>query len=318
MLYNLHGGGAAPPLSAEAAEREGKTLRVTVPSWQGGTLPLYHFGSQLLTALVPPTQGPQVVVTVTPPEQTRLPLTATRGINGLEDNVENVRKTAAVCTQHQADNVVVLGGDCFAELAPFAYLAHRYRDRTFGVLWIDAHPDVMHSKDWANAHTYVLANLAGKGDTVFTNFVESPVPGPRIMIAGMHHPSPVEQEHITDYGMRTCAPEDILSNGAATVLQWIKSEGITHLAIHLDLDVLSERYFRLLYFCDPHARPGAWDGIPKGMLRFSHVAALVRAVAAHTQVVGVGITELLPWDVYNLREFLKELPLVNPAFSSRL
>lgn len=315
---NLHLTSTSSTLPAAAQEREQKTLRLTVPSWHGGTLPLYYFGSQLLTLLAPLTTGPTAMVDIAPPEQTRQPLSKTNGITALYENLGNLQKAAAICDAHKPDNIVVLGGDCLAELAPFAYLAHRYRTAKFGVLWIDAHPDIQNSKDWANAHTYVLANLAGKGDREFTDFVKTPVPGSRIMIAGMHHPAPVEAEHIRDYGARTCGPEDILQRGSATVLDWVRSEGITHLAIHLDLDVLTTKYFRMLYFCNPRAAPGAYDGIPQGMLEFSHVAKLVQDVAAQTRVVGFGITELLPWDAYNLKEFLKELPLVNPAFTSHL
>lgn len=318
MSFSLHGPHEPQPLSAADKAKAMKTLRLTFPSWQGGTIPLYHFGSQLLTALAPPTCGPQVQVTVAPPAQPPQPMTKTKGVNALAANLSNLRNAIAVCEEHKPDNVVVLGGDCLAELGPFAYLANKYKEERFGVLWLDAHPDIMNSKDWSNAHTYVVSCLLGKGDADFVEHVKSPVPASRVMIAGMHHPSPVEQQHLTEYGVRVCGPEDILDHGGAGVLKWIAEEGITHLTIHLDLDVLSEQYFRMLYFCDPNAPTGAYDGIPRGKLRFAHVAALVKAVAARTAVVGFGITELLPWDAYNLREFLKDLPLVNPGFNAKL
>lgn len=318
MPYDLHGPYHPPALSAAASAKEKKTLRLTFPSWQGGTLPLYFFGSQLLTALVPPTNGPQAQVTVTPPERMSLPLPKTKGVNALDQNLANLKNAIAVCEQHNADNIVVLGGDCLAELGPFAYLANKYKGEKFGVLWLDAHPDIMNSKDWPNAHTYPVSALLGHGDKDFADLVQTKVPASRMMIAGMHHPSKVEQQHITDYGVRVCGPDAILKDGGAAVLKWIEEEGITHLTIHMDLDVLSEQYFRMLYFCDVDAPKGAYDGIPRGQLRFQHVVALVKAVSAKTQVVGFGLTELLPWDAFNLREFLKELPLVNPAYDSKL
>ncbi|KPA85397.1 arginase [Leptomonas pyrrhocoris] len=318
MSYNLHGPNPPPMLSAAAKTKEKKTLRLTYPSWQGGTLPLYHFGSQLLTALAPPTNGPVAQVTVTPPELTPLPLKKTKGINALPENVATMESAIAVCKQHNPDNIVVLGGDCFAELGPFSYLADKYKKEKFGLLWLDAHPDVLNSKDWCNAHTYPVGALMGKGDKEFVELVKSPIPGSRVMVAGMHHPSKRDQRHIDDYGVRVCGPDSIVNNGAAEVLKWIKDEGITHLAIHLDLDVLSDKYFRMLYFSDPDAPEGAHKGVPRGQLRFKHVTSLLKAVSAKTQVVGFGITELLPWDVYNFREFLKELPLVNPNYAAKL
>lgn len=318
MSFNLHSCQPARTESAAAKAKEKKTLRLTVPSWQGGTLPLYSFGSQLLTALAPPTTGPQAQVIVTPPEKTLLPLTKTNGVNALHENLANLKNAIAICEKYNPDNIVVLGGDCLAELGPFAYLAHKYRKEKFGVLWIDAHPDIMNSKDWSNAHTYPVSALLGKGDAEFVDLVKTPVPASRVMLAGMHTPSKVEQQHIDDYGVRVCGPEAILKDGGTDVLRWIEAEGITHVTIHLDLDVLSDQYFHLLYFCNPDAPKGAYDGIPRGKLRFKDVAALVKAVSGKTQVVGFGITELLPWDVYNFREFLKELPLVNPNYDAKL
>ncbi|KPI88868.1 hypothetical protein ABL78_2062 [Leptomonas seymouri] len=319
MPYSFHGPNPPPALSKEAKAKERKTLRLIFPSWQGGTLPLYFFGSQLLAALAPPTNGPVAQVAVTPPERAVLPLQKKNGIRGLQENLDNVKNAIAACKQYNPDNIVVLGGDCLSELGPFAYLAHKYRGDGLGMLWLDSHPDIMNSKDWSNAHTFPVSALLGKGDKEFVDFVKTPIPASRVMLAGVHHPSKVEQQHIDDYGVRVCSPESILNgDGVSKVQRWIEDEGITHLLIHLDLDVLSEQYFRLLYFCDPDARKGQFDRIPRGRLRFKQVASLVKAVSAKTQIVGFGVTELLPWDVLHLREFLKELPLVNPSYDAKL
>ena len=56
--------------------------------------------------------------------------------------------------------MVILGGDCLVDLAPFAYLNERYAG-DLAVLWVDAHPDVLTPADFANAHAMVLGNLLG-------------------------------------------------------------------------------------------------------------------------------------------------------------
>src|SRR5207245_2512045 len=48
-------------------EREETTLRLIMPQWQGGNLADYHFGTEVLAWLAPPTSGPVEVVPVPEP-----------------------------------------------------------------------------------------------------------------------------------------------------------------------------------------------------------------------------------------------------------
>ncbi|WP_370540884.1 arginase family protein [Bartonella apis] len=57
----------------------------------------------------------------------------------------------------------MFGGDCLVDLAPFSYLSTVY-GQSFGILWIDAHPDVMTPKQLAHSHAHVLGALMGNGD----------------------------------------------------------------------------------------------------------------------------------------------------------
>jgi arginase family enzyme len=53
------------------------------------------------------------------------------------------------------------GGDCLIDLAPIAYLNTRYGGN-LGVLWVDAHPDVLTPKNFAQGNAQVLGALLGK------------------------------------------------------------------------------------------------------------------------------------------------------------
>jgi hypothetical protein len=50
-----------------------KTLRLHMPRWQGGNLHDYHFGSQLLASLAPPSDGPVETVAVPEPRPGETP-----------------------------------------------------------------------------------------------------------------------------------------------------------------------------------------------------------------------------------------------------
>ena len=58
------------------------------------------------------------------------------------------------------------------------------------------------------------------------------------------------------------------------------------------------------------APEGAFEGIPRGRLRLGQVVRLLNDVAGATDVVGLAITEHLPWDVLELRNALRKLPLL--------
>lgn len=296
----------------------GGSLRLICPLWQGGVTPPVFLGAQLLSWLAPPAAGTAVTIPIRPPNPGANELPDENGVAGRAEVLQCVRDAAAEMEKHQPDTVAVLGGDCLADLAPFAYLSHRYREEKFGILWVDAHPDITTSRHFNHSHAYVLGNLMGKGDDDFKAFATSPVSASRVMIAGVHHPTASEAEFLREHQVPICSPEEILENGGAKVVEWIQREGITHLAIHLDMDVLDPAYFRLLLFCEPDAHPKKYDGIPQGKLRISHVLQVIQAAAKQTKVVGMGITELHPWDVMDLQTLMEKLPLVNPNFNSHI
>ena len=68
--------------------------------------------------------------------------------------------------RHQPDSIVVLGGDCLVDLAPFNYLNEKY-DGNLGIIWVDAHPDILIPEQYNHAHAMVLGNLMGIGDDEF-------------------------------------------------------------------------------------------------------------------------------------------------------
>jgi arginase len=204
---------------------------------------------------------------------------------------------------------VTLGGDCLVSLAPFAYLNTRY-DGQLGVLWVDAHPDVMTTADEPNAHAHVLGALLGRGDADLRGEVEKPLAPSRVMYAGLDSWLPVEDEVIRGVGLRH-AGAPALAETSAPVLDWIAEERIEHLAIHFDLDVLDPSAFRPLLFNQPGLPPDAYSGVARGRMLPDQVVRLLRDVARACDVVGLSITEHLPWDTLAMRTMLRQLPLMN-------
>lgn len=130
-----------------------KTLRLNMPQWQGGTEPAYRFGAELLRWLAPAHPGPEETVDV--PAAGNQPLAIEQGIKGRTTLLSQARAARAAIERHQPDRIVTLGGDCLVDLAPMAYLNRRY-DGKLGVLWVDAHPDVMSSAEFSHAHVFMV------------------------------------------------------------------------------------------------------------------------------------------------------------------
>lgn len=283
-----------------------KTLRLNFPQWQGGTEPAYRFGSELLCWLMPAHEGPEETVEV--PAADGQPLQIEQGIKARTALLSQARAARAAIERHQPERIVVLGGDCLVDLAPMAYL-NRIHDGRLGVLWIDAHPDVMSTAEFSHAHAHVLGMLLGRGDEEFLAEVERKLNPARVMIAGMSAWTEAEGRILQELGVRHTPAAD-LADSSQPILDWIAAEGITHLAVHFDLDVLDAAHFSPLLFNKPEQPEGTFDGIVQGTMRLGQVIRLLQDVSGACDVVGLGIAEFLPWDMLRLREALAGLPIM--------
>ncbi|VXA86693.1 Arginase [Acinetobacter sp. 8I-beige] len=282
------------------------TLRLVFPQWQGGNLHAYYFGSQMLAWLAPEAKGPVEEVEVTFSEDRVLE--NEDGIVGRSEIIQQAKSAKTLIEKHTPDSLVVLGGDCLVDLVPFAYLQEKYQDN-LGILWVDAHPDIMTSKEYNHSHASVLRALMGEGDSDLTQFVTTPVKPNKIMYAGVNNENEYEANFLIERNIRICRPAEIKSE-ITSIQKWIEEENIKVLAIHLDLDVLSTTHFGSLYFNNPNVPKDAFDGIAQGQLSIEEVLKVIQVATTNTEVVGLGIAEHLPWDALALKNMLAELPLI--------
>ena len=111
-----------------------KILRLLIPQWQGGNRKQYFFGAKLLNWLAPESEDETVEVPVDK-EPTN---NETRdGIVAKDILLKQYKKTFEILNEKNPDKIVVFGGDCSVELAPFGYLLEKYKnekaDLIFGV-----------------------------------------------------------------------------------------------------------------------------------------------------------------------------------------
>jgi arginase len=281
-------------------------LRLNMPQWQGGDRPEYRIGGRVLAAIAPEPRGSEETIPVPRGETNERPLD--RGIVSRAALIEQLVAARAAIDRHAPEAIVTLGGDCLVDLVPIAFLAERYGDE-LAVIWVDAHPDVMGPKQYRNAHAHVLAMLMGEGDPDFVAAVPRTVDPKRVLFVGLTETTPFETDFIQERGIARLSPED-MAGSPERVLEWLRASGATKVAVHFDLDVLDPSLYDFLLFRDPSAGAGAFDGVAKGRMRFEEVAAILDAVAAETDIVGLAITEHLPWRAIELSRSLHSLPLL--------
>src|SRR5262249_46638936 len=230
---------------------DNSTLRLLMPQWQGGgNRPAYSLGARLLAWLAPASSAAFEEVPINLRNEG---LTVERGIFAREVVLEQARAAKRILERRKPDRVVVFGGECSVDFAPFAYLNERYNG-DLAVLWLDAHPDVFTPEgDYPNFHAMVLSGLLGIGDPEFVAEVPKPIDPRRVMYVGLRALLEPLDDLRERFGITLPnATAAQVEHDSSAVLAWLRSTGASHVAVHFDLDVLEPQDFRSAVGHDPN------------------------------------------------------------------
>lgn len=282
-----------------------KTIRLVFPEWQGGVNPNYYIGSKLLAWLVPE-NADQQVIEVPVAENFEEKDVITDGISWKPELMAQQKKAKEILEEIQPDKVIVLGGDCSVEQAPFDYLHGKYPEKT-GIIWIDAHPDFSGPEDVSHEHAMVLGNLLGGGEPGLSGLVEHKFTIDDVMYAGLvaDYMEPWETVKYEKYPIAYATPEDLKDN-SDKIINWIKEKGFEQILIHWDLDVLSPKDFYSLLCNEPHISPVHYA---VGTMHLEQVIRIIKDISETVNVVGLGITEFMPWDVIRMKKLFGEIEI---------
>lgn len=280
------------------------TIRLLFPQWQGGNNPNYYFGSELLAQIVPQNDSDEVY-RIGVKNNFDKELKIENGVEGERELLDQLIETKEVLKKTQPEKIIVLGGDCAVSQAPFDYLKGKYKEK-LGILWLDAHPDVSRIDDATRDHEMVLGNLLGLGAPQFSEKVENKFMRNEVMLAGLIYDElrPKDQD-VNTLSLAYATPED-LEKSTDKVLEWIKENKFSYLTVHFDLDVLSPEDFRSIYPAEPYLK--SFDAAI-GKLKLQQVNRIFSDVSKEAEIVGLSITEHLPWDAFNLRNTLSNIPI---------
>lgn len=288
---------------------DAKTIRLIYPQWQGGDITRwipeisdpalvargYYLGAQLLDFLAPDNGQPKFIVPVNTEAKGR------KAIDGVLDRDDIALQTKAaldILNVKKPDKIVTLGGECSVSVAPFTYLANKYKDDV-AMIWIDAHPDITLPGDvYTGYHAMAVTACMGLGDKDIVSQLPARISPEKILFVGLRD---WERDEIKarqqEYGIKHLSPEDVATDSSA-ITNWLKGCGASHVMIHFDMDVL-----------DPAEIVAAVGVVPGGM-KINEVVRVINDIAKEKDIVGLTVAEPMPRTAIRIKEMLAQLPLL--------
>lgn len=284
-----------------------KTIRLIYPQWQGGDITRwipeisdpalaargYFLGAQLLDFLAPDNGQQKFTVPINTDIKER------KTVDGVLDRDDIALQTKAaldILNIERPDKIITLGGECSVSVAPFTYLANKYKE-DIAMVWIDAHPDITLPGDvYTGYHAMAVTACMGLGDKRIISQLPAKISPDKILFVGLRD---WERDEIKvrqhEYGIKHLTPEDVATD-SSTVTSWLKGCGASHVVVHFDMDVL-----------DPTDIIAAVGVVPNGM-KMDEVVRIINDIANEKELVGLTVAEPMPRIAIRLKNMLSQLP----------
>lgn len=173
------------------------------------------------------------------------------------------------------ETVIVVGGDCGADLAPAQRAIAAHPAGALALVWFDAHGD-LHTPDSSPSGSFsgmVLRTLLGDGADGLVDR-SAPLSPALAVLAGARSIDPAEAHYLTATGLRTVSAEQLTETPAA-LADAVASTGATSVYVHVDLDVLDPALIDGVAFPEPFGV--SIEGLTSSILALRERFALVGA-----------------------------------------
>ena len=300
---------------------QNETLKLIYPQWQGGDIAAffkdlkpseaakgYVLGAQILNLLVSNLNANLDKNTAFVPISVDYESDKS-GKRLVQDGIidkfilqEQTKKAFELLRAKNPAKILTLGGECAVSVAPFSYLAEKYKDEV-AMIWIDAHPDLGVAGDDFYKGYHAMAVSALVGDKTLSDEFALPahIKPQNVLFIGLNSN---EAQHYNDrresLGIQAIWGKDIVENEAkalSAIRAWVAQSRAKKVLIHLDLDVLNPK--------DLYIAVG-----DSGILSTAQVVSAINAVSQNAEVVGLTIAEHLPKTEIKLKELISKLPLI--------
>lgn len=253
----------------------------------------YFLGAQLLDFLAPDNGQQKFTVPINTDIKER------KTVDGVLDRDDIALQTKAaldILNIESPDKIITLGGECSVSVAPFTYLANKYKE-DIAMVWIDAHPDITLPGDvYTGYHAMAVTACMGLGDKKIISQLPAKISPDKILFVGLRDWERDEvkvRQH--EYGIKYLTPKDVATD-SSTVTSWLKGCGASHVVVHFDMDVL-----------DPTDIIAAVGVVPNGM-KMDEVVRIINDIANEKELVGLTVAEPMPRIAIRLKNMLSQLP----------
>ena len=296
------------------------TLKLIFPQWQGGDiagffkdLPPsesakgYILGAQILDLLIgdinPALDKNTAIVDISRDFRVDSKRIVQDGI--IDKEILRIQHENALNILHAKNpaKILTLGGECATSVAPFGYLADKYKGEEVAMIWIDAHPDLGVKNDdfYKGYHAMAVSAIIGDSSLAQDFALPAHIKPQNVLFVGLNSN---EAKHYDarreSLGIESISGKEFANNEAkafGAISAWLQARGAKKVLIHLDLDVLNPRE---LYVAVGDS----------GVLSIAQVVGAINVVSQNAEVVGLTIAEHLPKAELQLKEMLKKLPLI--------
>lgn len=285
-----------------------KTIRLLYPDYLSGGLEEYYFGANLLQYILPVNDKQKLIkVEIAPPNGAEKAVK--NGIFAEDEVLAGIKDAQKKIANEKPNRIITIGGNCIVSLAPFDYLHGLYENT--GIIWIDAHPDVSTVNDsYPNAHAMVLGSLMGYGAPQLTKQMKNQKFKPNeILYVGLQGLHSYQAKFLNDVGVNYKLQGNtfVSDNEIKTFMKRFE-----HILVHLDIDVLDERFFHSTYFANPEL---TGDGAGGGKMTMEKLFEVLKLINESSDVVGFTIAEYLPFDEHKLHKMFSEISLFTDNFA---
>jgi len=175
-----------------------------------------------------------------------------RGVRFRRVLKKQMQSAIDIIDKENPDFILTTGGDCGASFASIAHINQKTGGKV-GVIWVDAHADihVPSTSPSGNYHGMILRHLLG--DVEFDIQPRLPLKPTQIAYLGLRDTEKEEDEVIERLGIPHFNAGEVMKSNAPldTVVAHFQKNGITHLYLHVDCDVMDMNVFPHVHVPEP-------------------------------------------------------------------
>ncbi len=212
---------------------------------------------------------------------------------------------------------ITLGGDCASTLPGLERVVERHSAERVAVLWFDAHPDLQHPSTSPSGAVSGMALRHALGDGIDDLAFPNPVGATHVTLVGsraIDDEEDIELErrelhrigHVFDATVDAEPDPAPLAAAVRDRLEdLVRDHGVSHVYVHVDLDVL-----------DPSEFAAVHAPVPFG-LSVAQLTAAIRAATETVPLAGAAVCEFAPADRAAADEDLPTVLRVLAALTAR-